>query len=367
MSDIRYGACIEVSTDKEVDCDDSPSDVHIVIDGTADKDSRYEKETRIDGRDDSQLSHNSFASNTAKKNSNKPNKIAEQPKNQKVLLQLPQRLNSEQTIKSAAYIVSQATGQPLNPVSAVLPGMTQIDMAIMSGLQSNNPVDVINRINECFVNPKNGSASMNITAIGLHKNLIEVAKNKNVLKEHYDAVNTVLSAYKDLYEKKIDAKLAKDFQTLSQNFKYSSYRVEQAQRRYMELLQGKKFKISKSDQDILDKLVKMEKTGQLKQQAKKFYTVAKVFNLPSKFFAISEWVHAFNQAQKTNNWNDFWVKISSASAGMLVGTLVTLGITVSSLPVAFVVATLGVVASHYLEDEQLWQRIDNNVKYYFSP
>lgn len=219
---------------------------------------------------------------------------------------------------------------------------------------------LLEQAHTALMTPRYSTTSLNLSGLRTEHYLLTNANaqdSKSALSEHYEAVKTVLDAYKDLYEKKIDAMLSQEYQRLAKNFKYSTNRVEQAQRRYVEFLQGKKFKISKGDQEILDKITEIGKIEQTYITVKKLHSVSKVFHIYSSALELIEWIKSFNKAQKTGDWADFWAKVSASSAGMLIGAIVTLGISTTSLPVAFVIAVLGVLFSHYATDEDTWRKI----------
>ncbi|MFZ7282477.1 colicin-like pore-forming protein [Avibacterium avium] len=213
-------------------------------------------------------------------------------------------------------------------------------------------------IHDRFMNRFDGISQMNITNLAFEKTMLEQHRSDtSEWQEIYTGISEVMDAYKTTYEKILDGQLAKDYQTLALNFKYSPARVDKASQRYHEFMTGKKLKISKSDQKILDQLVKLEDTAQLQKMAKQLHNVSNLFGVAGKVITIGEIVTKFNEAQRTKQWNDFFTAVSAQGAGVLVGSLTALALSTVSLPAGLIIATLSVVATHYVSDEGLWKQI----------
>lgn len=138
-----------------------------------------------------------------------------------------------------------------------------------------------------------------------------------------------------------------------------------AQVRYDKFMHGKKFMISKSDQKLLDDLVALNNSAQVKENAKSLYKVAKVFGWGSSVVTAYELATLFNKSQETGDWREFGAKISQLGSNMLIGLIVGFGITASSLPVAIIIAGLGVLASNALDDS-FWLKMQNHTQVYLA-
>lgn len=339
---IEVTACIDRETHKQVDCDRK-----------REVDRRTEKEMSIRGRDDREYSSHY----SQKKSSNFNNVVKPEIDNL-----MPKNVAS--WTKLAASIIAESQGKKIKWSSGFRRKVDPIWGGTIKKVEKGDWEGVLLETHRCLVNPQINESRLNISNLAVEKYLLIQAKaqTKSQLREHYEAVNTVLSSYSDLYEKKFDAKLKQSFKQLSENFRYSSQRVGEAQKRYLEFVEGKRFKVSPSDQKLLDALARKNNVASLQQSAKKLQTVSKVFGGVGKILNISDLATAFNEAQKTKDWRRFYAKISELGSGMLIGSIV--GLAVGSIPVVIIAAVVGVVAANYF-DEEFWLNTQSKIADYF--
>ncbi|QIM65250.1 colicin-like pore-forming protein [Frederiksenia canicola] len=349
-------------------------------------DSRYEKETDIGGRDDSQPSssyidnpkgHSTHSNQETVRTSITTNIGGVQilagantnPEHSDNRMELEDLVPKDHptAIHAAASIIALSRGDSARLRGGRRRKKDPIWRETEAQAKNGDWEGVLNRTHQCLLNPMIGYSQLNMESVSVESYLLTQAnaKEKSHLLEHYEAVNNVLSAYKDLYEKKIDAKLAKDFQQLSRNFTYLPSRINMAQVRYDKFMHGKKFMISKSDQKLLDDLVALNNSAQVKENAKSLYKVAKVFGWGSSVVTAYELATLFNKSQETGDWREFGAKISQLGSNMLIGLIVGFGITASSLPVAIIIAGLGVLASNALDDS-FWLKMQNHTQGYLA-
>lgn len=216
---------------------------------------------------------------------------------------------------------------------------------------------------------KQKNVPFNINLVGVQYNILStmpdfIKNNTATYKDDYEAINKIMEAYKEVYEKSIEPRLAQQYQRLSKNFQYTQSRVSQAQKRYQQFMQGKRFRLSPQDQKVLSDLENIKKISEVQKSAKALVKVSKVFGLPAKAIQAYELLAEFNKAQRTGNWVDFHAKIGEMASGMLIGSLVALALPIS-LPSAVLASVLGAVASYYL-DEAFWRETQLKMKSYLE-
>lgn len=295
--------------------------------------------------------------NNSNKPQSKPSTVATKPK-----LSIDTYSNANHALTEATRILFPALGQSslLNNMNSALP-VPVAEMIIRSRIQQEGLGNFVVSMNKTLANPKAGDAVLNMKAVFIEHYLVQKAQKKPEWQETFDAVNTVMGAYEEVY-KKTDVNLAKQYQTLARNFRYSPKRVADAQKRYAQFMNGKKFKISKGDQEILDKIIKMGNTADMQKSVKKVKSVANFLGGVGKLLTISDLFSAFSVGQKTGNWNQFGAVLGATSAGMLISGLVALATAPVSVPSAVVIATIGGIASYHFADEKLWSEIIDNTQ-----
>lgn len=341
-----------------------PNEQGKCVDPKKEKDtSRQDKDRGGDDRNESskQRKTNSNRTTQPQNNSNKPQSkpspVATKPK-----LSIDTYPHEGIAIEEAANIIFPALGlhHLLSPMSTQLP-VPAGAMMIRDKINQKGLNTFIVDMNKVLAAPQVGDAALNMKAVFIEHYLVQKAQKKPEWQETFDAVNTVMGAYEEVY-KKTDVNLAKQYQTLTRNFRYSPKRVADAQKRYAQFMNGKKFKISKGDQEILDKIIKMGNTADMQKSVKKVKSVANFLGGVGKLLTISDLFSAFSVGQKTGNWNQFGAVLGATSAGMLISGLVALATAPVSVPSAVVIATIGGIASYHFADEKLWSEIIDNTQ-----
>ena len=348
MSNISIEACWDSKSNKQVDCDD-----------------RGNKPTHHDGSDSDKKPNYHSPSPKPKVNStNNSNSIETKPKSPtpqlvKPYLSLPEKPSS---FNSAVHSIAKL----ITPDN-----FTTLELAIAQDLETRNLHIVLDKLNKILIEPKIGDSQLNIQSIAIQQGVVEFfvkqALPKPEWEEHFLAINTVMESYRTLYSK-IDAKLAEDYQRLMKNFRYSPKRVVEAQDRYTKFMNGKRFNIFKKDLEILDNLIKIEKTAQWQESLRMLNNVAKIFGFVSNAFSIYDLVEAFKEAQRTRRWDGFFAKFTAFESAILIGALTELALMSSfvTLPGAIIIAVMGILASYYFADEQLWKNMINHTQDYLE-
>lgn len=276
----------------------------------------------------------------------------------KTPLNIPKFSNQEDVIKAISLSVLD-TPKQFEKLPEVIKAKTQLESVYRDMIRQKNADFIMERIKVNVFNPKNEDSRLNVFNVGLVKSTLETIGLSNLsstAKDNFDAVNMVMDSYAKVYEK-VDARLAKQYQTLAQNFRYSPKRVADAQKRYSQAMNGKRFKLSQKDQQILNEIQNMKDVKLVQENASKLNKVSKNFGRISNGMSIFDLVIAFRDAQNTKKWDKFGAKVGAAGAGMLISRLVTLAVAPVSLPVAVVAATIGAIASYYFSDDKLWEDI----------
>lgn len=362
MTRISIDGCWDSKSNTQVDCDEK------------EKDQRSEQYGRDNDKEPRENHVNVSVVNKPKlqQSAPQPQKTAlNHQKTAKPDLTRPNRFHDMGEVGIALAKLVGGDGYMMRPVSPQL-NVGALELAIIGDLNQGKLHTVLGNVNRRLIETNRGGSRLNIQSVAIQQRTIEFIVGKNEPKPEWreliEAVNTVMDAYEKVYGK-IDAKLAADYQRLMNNFRYSPNRVAEAQKRYMQLMNGKRFQLFKKDWEILDKLAEIEKTAQWQQSLKKLNNIAQVFGGFGKALDIYDLVMAFKEAQRTKNWDDFSAKVSSLGAGMLIGHLTKLALAasfVTNLPVALLIAILSVIASNYFVDDALWKHLSSEMISYFE-